>query len=138
MSNPLNASVAPIIAHKPVNGFAKLICTANQLTGFYVRATLAFNGLNFSQKQLRVLSLLAVFSFQLLFTKIKKDEYKKICSPSQSLQWASTLDKNPRPSLANNLQFSILIFNNILCKGPIVDLQWTFLRKQLPAFSAMK
>ena len=24
------------------------ICTANQLTGFYMRATLAFNGLNFS------------------------------------------------------------------------------------------
>ena len=31
--NPLNASVA-------------LICTANQLTGFYMRATLAFNELS--------------------------------------------------------------------------------------------
>ena len=25
---------------------SQLICTANQLTGFYMRATLAFNGLN--------------------------------------------------------------------------------------------
>ena len=32
--NPLNASVA------------LMICFANQLTGFYMRATLAFNGLN--------------------------------------------------------------------------------------------
>ena len=26
---------------------SQLICTANQLTGFYMRATLAFNGLNY-------------------------------------------------------------------------------------------
>ena len=32
--NPLSASVASV----------SLICTANQLTGFYMRATLALNG----------------------------------------------------------------------------------------------
>ena len=36
--SPLNVSVAFI--YKPLN------CTANQLTGFYMGATLAFNGLN--------------------------------------------------------------------------------------------
>ena len=30
---------------------SQLICYANQLTGFYMRTTLAFNGLSFSNKQ---------------------------------------------------------------------------------------
>ena len=38
--NPLNASVDPHIET------SQLICTANQLTGFYMRATLACNGLS--------------------------------------------------------------------------------------------
>ena len=36
--NPLNASIALIET-------SQLICIANQLTGLYMRATLAFNGL---------------------------------------------------------------------------------------------
>ena len=38
--NPLSACVAHIIET------SQLICCANQLTGFYMRATLALNGLN--------------------------------------------------------------------------------------------
>ena len=38
--NPLNASVALIVT-------SQLICTADQLTGFYITATLAFNRLIF-------------------------------------------------------------------------------------------
>ena len=40
MINQLNASVALIET-------SQLICCANQLTSFYIRATLAFNGLTF-------------------------------------------------------------------------------------------
>ena len=39
--NPLNTSVCPHIET------SQLICRANQLTGFYMRATLAFNGLTY-------------------------------------------------------------------------------------------
>ena len=42
--NPLNASVALIET-------SQLICTANQLTGFYIRATLPFNGFNLDKPQ---------------------------------------------------------------------------------------
>ena len=42
--NPLNASVALIET-------SQLICTANQLTGFYMRATLPFNGFNLDKPQ---------------------------------------------------------------------------------------
>ena len=38
--NPLSASVALIYIET-----SQSICTANQLTGFYMRATLALNGL---------------------------------------------------------------------------------------------
>ena len=41
--NPLSASVALIET-------SQLICTANQLTGFYMRATLALNGLSRTEK----------------------------------------------------------------------------------------
>ena len=39
MLNPLNASV-------PLIEISQLICTGFQLTGFYMRASLAFNKLN--------------------------------------------------------------------------------------------
>ena len=34
-------------AINPLSASVPLCCTANQLTGFYMRATLALNGLNF-------------------------------------------------------------------------------------------
>ena len=34
-----------VLKVNPLNASDALICTANQLTGFYMRATLAFNGL---------------------------------------------------------------------------------------------
>ena len=34
-----------VLKVNPLNASEALICTANQLTGFYMRATLAFNGL---------------------------------------------------------------------------------------------
>ena len=40
MLNPLNASVCPHIET------SQLVCTTNQLTGCYMKATLAFNGLS--------------------------------------------------------------------------------------------
>ena len=43
--NPLNANVALNIET------SQLICTANQLSGFYMRATLSFNGLNLLKRQ---------------------------------------------------------------------------------------
>ena len=42
--NPLNAIVALVET-------SQLISTANQLTGFYMRATLAFSGLNCQKKE---------------------------------------------------------------------------------------
>ena len=39
-SSPIKCQCCPHIET------SQLICTANQLTGFYMRATLAFNGLN--------------------------------------------------------------------------------------------
>ena len=50
----------------------QLICTANQLTGFYVRATLAFNGLNSRQNSCKMSVKGFIFSFVSLFSFVTK------------------------------------------------------------------
>ena len=39
-------SVLPAYRNQSIYLHSKSICAANQLTGFYIRATLAFNGLS--------------------------------------------------------------------------------------------
>ena len=47
----------PVLPSYRNQSTSQLICTANQLTGFYMRATLALNGLNYKYVENNRLSL---------------------------------------------------------------------------------
>ena len=82
-----------------------MICTANQLTGFYMRATLAFNGLNCSGNSLKEVKLTLLGDIQIV-TKWFYENYMVLNS-----------GKCHFVCLGNNTEKETYFFNNTEMKN---------------------
>ena len=75
-----------VLKVNPLNASEALICTANQLTGFYMRATLALNGLNRAFPNFLFFTIMLNTIYNYHFTNITNTRVfnKQLVSRSQS------------------------------------------------------